>query len=135
LTLNDVGKVLSSGLKGAEADKENFRNWQQKTIEDNALKAWVDKDLKGQWGFKAATRAFHIANTGYDVEIVGLYKGRTPTTIKIKQARRVPGSPRRSRNLFDLSQVLAWLAKERRDVQEQLEWREQIPDILNPLNT
>jgi hypothetical protein len=31
----------------------------------------------------------------------------------------------------DLRQVLAWLAKERRNVQEQLEWREQIPGLLD----
>jgi hypothetical protein len=29
-----------------------------------------------------------------------------------------------------VSQVLAWLAKERRDVQEQVDWREQIPGLL-----
>jgi hypothetical protein len=133
LDLNDLSKVLSSGLKRAETDKENFHKWQQKTIPDSSLAPWVEKNLKDQWGFKAATRAFHIAKTGYDVEIVGQYKDRTPTTIKTKQVRRVPGSPHKSKNLFDLSQVLAWLAKERRDVQEQLEWREQIPEILKPL--
>ena len=36
-------------------------------------------------------------------------------------------------NVFDVSQVLAWLAKERRDLHEQLEWREQIPKLLAPL--
>lgn len=133
LDLIDVSKVLSSGLKRAEADKENFRKWQQKTIQGNALATWVDEDLRGHWGFKAATRAFHIARTGYDVDIVGQYKDRDPTTIETKQARRVPGSPTPSQNLFDISQVLAWLAKERRDIQEQLEWREQIPEILKPL--
>ncbi len=86
-----------------------------------------------QWDFKAATRAFHIARTGYDAEIVGQYKDQTPSTIKTIPTRRVPGSPRESRSLFDLSQILAWLAKERRHVQEQLEWREQIPEILKPL--
>jgi hypothetical protein len=133
LNLGDVSKVLSFWLKGAEADKENFLKWQQKTIQGTALAQWVDKDLKSQWGFKAATRAFHIARTGYDVEIVGQYNGQKPTTIKTKQARRVPGSPAKSKNLFDISQVLAWLAKERHDIQEQLQWREQIPDILKPL--
>jgi hypothetical protein len=133
LTLSDVGKVLSSGLKGAEADKENFRNWQQKTIQGSVLAQWVDKDLKDQWGKKAATRAFHIARTGYDVDIVGQYKDQEPTTIETKRTHRVPGSPVPSKNLFDISQVLAWLAKERRDIQEQLEWREQIPAILKPL--
>lgn len=133
LDLTGVSKVLSSGLKRAEADKENFRKWQQKTIQGNALASWVDEDLRGHWGFKAATRAFHIARTGYDVDVVGQYKDQDPTTIETKQTCRVPGSPTPSQNLFDISQVLAWLAKERRDVQEQLEWREQIPAILKPL--
>jgi hypothetical protein len=45
----------------------------------------------------------------------------------------VAGCPQESRNLFDVSQVLAWLAKERRDVREQLESREEIPALLEPL--
>jgi hypothetical protein len=32
-----------------------------------------------------------------------------------------------------LTQVLAWLARERRDVATQLEWRQQIPALLAPL--
>lgn len=51
----------------------------------------------------------------------------------MRQTARVPGAPRGSRNLYDVSQILAWLAKERRDVQEQLEWRETIPELLKPL--
>jgi hypothetical protein len=133
LTLDDVGSVLSSGLERAESDKENFRQWRQKVLPRDMLSPWVDKDLKNEWGFKAATRAFHIARTGYDVEIVGQYRGQTPTTIEVKQTHRVPGSPEHSETLFDISQILAWLAKERRDIQERLEWREQIPAILEPL--
>ncbi|MBU4237495.1 MAG: hypothetical protein KKI01_14405 [Proteobacteria bacterium] len=33
--------------------------------------------------------------------------------------KKVPGAPAESRNLYDVSQSLAWLAKERRDIQEQ----------------
>ena len=128
-----MSKVLSTGLVAAEIEKENFRKWRQKTIPGSTLGPWVEKILKAQWGFKAATRAFHIARTGYDVEIIGQYKGGTPTTIQTKHAHRVPGCPTQSKNLFDLSQILAWLAKERHDIQEQLEWREQIPAILEPL--
>jgi hypothetical protein len=68
-----------------------------------------------------------------DAEIVGHYKGTTPTTIAMHATKRVPGASQPCRNLFDLSQILAWLAKERRDVQEQLEWREKIPELLVPL--
>jgi len=45
---------------------------------------------------------------------------------------RVPDAPPQCRTLFDLSQILSWLAQERRDVQEQLAWRETIPELLAP---
>jgi hypothetical protein len=32
-----------------------------------------------------------------------------------------------------VAQSLAWLAKERRDVQERLEWKQQIPELVRPL--
>ncbi|GAG99015.1 unnamed protein product, partial [marine sediment metagenome] len=37
------------------------------------------------------------------------------------------------RNAFDVSQILAWLAKERKDFQEQLNWRQQIPGLMKKL--
>lgn len=39
--------------------------------------------------------------------------------------------PAFERREFD-SQIFAWPAKERRDVQERLEWRERIPAVLGP---
>lgn len=99
----------------------------------NRFVPWVDKTLQKCWGFKAAARTFHIARSGFDAEIVGEYRDNTPTTIHLHKKKRVPGAPYECQNLFDLSQVLAWLAQERRDVQEQLEWREQIPALLKLL--
>ena len=93
----------------------------------------MDKGLREGWGFKAAARAFHIAGCGSDAEVMGPYKDQTPTTIDMRATKAVPGAPKQCRNLFDLSQILAWLAKERRDVQEQLDWREQIPELMAPL--
>ncbi len=133
LRLEDVGAVLTSGLKESKIEKKNFELWRKATITLSRLAPWVDKDLREGWGFKAAARTFHIARFGFDAEVVGQYKDSTPTTIAMQQTKRVPGAPQECRNLFDLSQILAWLAKERRDVQEQLEWREQIPAILKPL--
>lgn len=130
LSPEDVGRVLASGLAQAETEKENFRKWRSRTVDPAAFTAWVDKHVREVWGFKAATRTYRIARTGHDAKIVGQYKGRTPTTIETVASLRVPGAPTQSRNLFEVSQVLAWLAKERRDVQEQVEWREQIPALL-----
>lgn len=133
LRLQDVGVVLTSGLKEAETEKKNFERWRKVGITLDQLTPWVEKELRKGWGFKAATRTFHIALSGADVEIVGQYRGNSPTSIGVRKTKRVPGAPARCRNLFDVSQILAWLAKERRDVQEQLEWRETIPELMAPL--
>jgi hypothetical protein len=134
LRLTDIGAVLRYGIEDSEGEKRNFEQWGKKPITLNRLIPWVEKDVRKNWGFKAAARTFHIARSGSDVEILGQYKGNTPTTIPVRETKHVPGAPKSCGNLFDVSQILAWLAKERRDVQEQLEWREQIPELLNALN-
>ena len=133
LHIEDVGAVLTSGLKESETEKENFEKWRRTPITLKRLAPWVNKDLRKGWGFKAAARTYHIARSGSDAKVVGQYKGNTPTGIAMQATKRVPGAPQQCGNLFDLSQILAWLAKERRDVQEQLEWREKIPEIMKPL--
>jgi hypothetical protein len=133
LDVHDVTDVLQSGLRAANAEKENLAAWRGYAITRKQLVAWIEKDLKNAWGFKAATRAFHIATTGSDAEIAGQYRDESPTTIAVTSGQNVPGAPPQVRNLFDISQVLAWLAKERRDVQEQIAWREQIPELIKPL--
>ena len=82
-----------------------------------------DKERVGnakKWGFKAAARAFHIADTGRDADIWEPYKVNAPTTIPVESTMFVPGAPEKSGNLYDISQVLSWLARDRRDLREQL---------------
>ena len=133
LGLGDVNTVLKAGIEESQKEKNNLELWIKKPIKLTNLKTWIDKDLKDLWGFKAATRAYHIARCGYDMEIVGPYKDKSPTTIKVRTTKPVPGAPPQCRSLYDVSQILAWIAKERRDVQEQLQWREQISGLLKPL--
>lgn len=130
--VKEIGDVLKAGFTDAEADKANFTTWMKRALTPKEVEPWVDKALLEKWGFKAAARAYHIARTGCDGWISGQYKGQKPTTIAMETADRVPGANTTCSNLFDLSQILAWLAKERRDVQEQLEWREQIPGLMKP---
>ena len=132
LTLDDVTAVLRSGLEESETEKRNLALWRRTAIDPKRLRTWVDEDLKRAWGFKAAARAFHIASTGRDVTVGGPFKEHSPTTVSVKPSGPVPGAPDSCQNLFDLSQVLAWLAQDRHDIQERLSWREQIADILVP---
>lgn len=133
LQIQDIGKVLTSGIKDSNTEKKNFEKWRKTTTTMSHLALWSDNILRQEWGFKAATRFFHIARSGADVEIIGQYKGQRPTTIAVQETKPVPGAPKESRNLYDVSQILAWLAKERRDVQEQLAWREGIPRLMDSL--
>ena len=90
--------------------------------------------MREGWGIKVAARIYHIALTGFDAEIDGQYKSSTPTTITMHAAKTVPSSPQQCKNLFDLSQILVWLAKERRDVQEQFELWDKISELVKTFN-
>ncbi len=130
IRLEDVGKVLMSGISEADNERNNFKCWRARVIASDHLVDWVNNDLRERWGFKAAARAYHIAKTGRDGNIAGQYKAYTPATIPMRSEKPVPGMSGSCKNLFDLSQIMAWLAKERRDLQAQLEWREMIPDLI-----
>ncbi len=131
--LSDVGAVLISGIEESEKEKKNFENWRKREVQYNQFTSWINGKLRKEWGFKAAARTWNIARTGHDADVIGPYKDNTPISIPMRQTTRIPGAPPGSRNLYDVSQILAWLAKERRDLQEQLEWREQIPELIKPL--
>lgn len=131
LFIEEIGDVLSQSLMESEKEKKNIQKWYRIKVNMAWLTMWVDKKLKKEWGFKAATRALHIAKCGHDVEIVGKYMENSPSTIEVRKIKKVPGAPEHCMNLFDLSQILAWLARERRDVQERLAWREQISGLMN----
>ncbi len=130
----DIREVLHAGLKDVEHEVRNFRTWQETEVMVGQLADWVETPLRKTWGFKAAARAWHIAHTGCDVDINGPYAGNTPTSIPVISDKRVPGAPLQSKTLFDLSQILSWLARNRHDLQEQIEWREQIPALMIALN-
>jgi len=135
LQLKHVGDVLRIGLKEYKLERDTLIRWRDADVSDDDLRKWTENELKAHWGFKAASRAWHIARSGCDVDVVGPYKNHSPTTVPVKRAKAVPGSPEESTSLFDVSQILAWLAKERRDIQEQMEWREQIPVLMASLAT
>jgi hypothetical protein len=130
LPIDHISRVLGQGLHEVQRERDNLERWMECELDLEEIGAWADGEVRRRWGFKAAARAFHIARSGRDVEIIGPYARQQPTTIEISEGEYVPGAPGESANLFDVAQVLAWLAKERRDLQEQIEWREQIPLLM-----
>lgn len=125
-----ISDVLNNGLRDYRNERDNVQRWVKTKVSLTSIGEWADSVVHSTWGFKAATRAFHIAHSGRDANIRGPFKGRKPTNADASPTRPVPGSAGEAGNLFDVSQILAWLAKERRDLQEQVEWRAQIPGLM-----
>jgi hypothetical protein len=67
-----------------------------------------------------------FATDGWDVEPVGGVTNRKPSEIRTNKISAVPGVDAPVRNLFGLSQVLSWIAGQRLEISEDLEWRSQV---------
>ncbi|MBK8804090.1 MAG: DUF932 domain-containing protein [Fibrobacteres bacterium] len=133
LQIEDLDEVLQDGIKDAERNMITLQKWQSQRIDIAWLAKWSDQHIKASFGFKAAARFCHIARTGRDGTIAEAFTGREPSNIRMESANFVPGSSVTASTLYDASQILAWLAKERKDIQEQVEWRRQIPDLMKLL--
>lgn len=132
LQRHHIGVVLGNGLRDYQNERDHVTRWVKTRVSLKQIGEWADAEVRRGWGFKAATRAFHIARTGYDALVRGPFKGRAPTNADVEPTCRVPGSAEAG-NLCDVNQILAWLAKQRHDVQEQVEWRGQIPSLMKGL--
>ncbi len=83
---------------------------------------------------KAAVRVLAIATEGWDVEPVGTMSNRKPSEIRTNRIRMVPGVDWPVGNLFGVSQVLSWIAGQRREISEDLEWRSQVQPLIAKLD-
>ena len=133
LVIDDVNALLTQGIELAIADKANLERWCNTGLHKDKLKSWIDGQVAGKWGVKAATRAFHIATSGKDVEIKPFAKKALPSEKEVEMGNQVPGSSEPAKNLYDVSQVLTWLAGQRNDVEEQLNWQRDVPELMAAL--
>ena len=128
--LAEISSALTSGIAAAQEEKGRLAAWRHFYIDPQRVATWVDGPVRNTWGFKAATRAWHILRCGTDAIVTGPWRDTLPTTVDVQPGNAVPGQPARSENLYDIAQALAWLARQRRDFREQFRWREQIPELL-----
>jgi hypothetical protein len=133
LVIDDVNDLLTQGIKLAVADKTNLERWSNTTFHPVKMKNWVDDQVAGKWGVIAATRAFHIATSGIDIKIVPFAKKALPSEKEVEMGNPVPGSSNPAKNLYDVSQVLTWLAGQRNDIEEQLNWQRDVPELMAAL--
>ncbi len=133
MELSDIAAILQGGIAATTKDRELFLSWQKQKLNDSGFAKWTNDVLAKRWGVKAAVRAWHITKTGQDVALADPFEKGKPTEKHVISVKEVPGAVLPGDTVYAVSQSLSWLAKERRDVQEQLEWKQQIPDLLAPL--
>ena len=133
MEIQDIAAVLREGIASATQERDVYRKWMQKKVTEASLVRWVDNVLAKRWGVKAATRTWHITRSGQDVTFADPFEKGSPTQKTVLMGDNVPGAVLPGDNVYAVSQALSWLAKERKDVQEQLEWKQQILGLVQPL--
>ncbi|MBP8963396.1 MAG: DUF932 domain-containing protein [Opitutaceae bacterium] len=99
--IEDIWKVLASGLNESEAEKKNFEKWRKSPITPERLAAWSDDALRKVWGFKAAARLSHRPDRrrrGYCRPVQGQHPydyRSTHTQAGSGRAQGIPDSLRR----------------------------------------
>ncbi len=133
MELHEIAAVLKGGMAVTTKEAEAYRSSMKMKISDSRLKEWVDGPLASAWGVKAAMRTWHITREGHDVDFADPFQKGKPTEKAVIRGERVPGAVLPGDTVFAVTQAPSWLAKERRDVWQQLEWKQQIPEILKKL--
>jgi hypothetical protein len=136
LEVEELGTRVGEAIESAQSDKAKFERWMSAGVETGVLVPWVDEEVRALWGVKAATRVLGIATHGWDVEPVGDTRNRRPSQIKTNRISKVPvpGVDAPVRNLFGVSQVLSWIAGQRAEIGEDLQWRSQVHDLIAKLD-
>ncbi len=133
LDVEDVPRLVAGGFQAAKIDEHRWQVRAQTEISNTALERWVDSTLVKRWGVVAATRALHIAQTGYDARPADARDDAPASRRRVVRTDRVPGSDPPNANVFRIGQILAWLADRPGEWGARLERRHQISQLLAPL--
>jgi Domain of unknown function (DUF932) len=131
--LAELADHLPSALKSVLDEKKLFNHWMAIVVGDGAFENWIEDTVRKTWGLKAAVRAYHIARRGVDVEVERMVRGRPANSMPIEDRVCVIGSITSSLNVFAITQAMTWLAGDRAELQEQLDWKSQVYPMVMKL--
>jgi hypothetical protein len=134
LDLDEVFDAVQNGIDHVQGERLRLEKMQQTPLVDwDAMTRWVDGNVTAKWGKKAACRVFHICKSGSDVEIADPFAKGAASEKPVRQILRVPGSPEKSKNIFDVMQALSWVATNRNNAEQRLSWQIQVPALIEDL--
>lgn len=112
LEIGEVSEVLAQGMEDALQDRKSFDQWRSTRIPARDLAKWVD----GRFDGKPAQR-----------------KEVQPHERSLTQDVPVPGTHAPCDDGYEIAQVLAWVAAQRGNVAQRLQWRGQIRTLMSHL--
>ena len=133
LVLSDFNGLLTQGIELAVTDQIHLEKWCKTGFHKEQLTYWIDNYVAKKWGVIAATRAYHIATSGMDVHVKPFSKQVLPSQKTVTFGNSVPGSSNPAQSIYDVYQVLSWLAGKRNDIDGQLNWQREIPALMASL--
>lgn len=116
----DISGLLYEQLATFKAEQARLEEWLTTAVIDSTLAPWIDQKVARRWGIITAARIYSILRTGYDGTVLLGGEKRPPHAYPVRQSERVPGILVPAATLFDVSQVLSWIAVRTTAVQDQL---------------
>jgi len=132
LDLQSIPEMIQEGLLQAAEDKARMNSWEEKALDNTRLAPWADGAVAPAWNALSASKVLHICGTGRDGEWIPFSKGM-PSEKPMKPLAPVPGAPAKAQNFFDVSQALSWVATQRHDPEQRVQWQKQIPSLIAKL--
>lgn len=130
MEVSKIPGIVCEAVGYVQKERELLSQWESSSLKSEELEQWTNKTLTHRWGKKAASRVYHICQSGYDIEITDPFAPGEATEKPVKRLEKVPGSPEKAKNLYDLSLALSWVATKRSDSEERIEWQSSIPDLI-----
>ena len=115
------------------ANRKSFATWRSTKVPRRDLEKWVDGPVADAWGPLAAARVYGISTTGVDGRPAQRFKGAVPHRWQLTEGLKVPGTDAPCDDGYEIAQVLAWVAAQRGNVAQRLQWRGQIRTLMSHL--
>ena len=132
LDLGAIPDMIQEGLLQVSKDRSRMQGWEKTPLPPDQLAPWVDTAVAATWNPLSASKVLYICKTGLDGEWIPFSKGK-PSEKPMKPLDPVPGAPKQAMSLYDASQALSWVATQRRDPEERVQWQKQIPSLISKL--
>jgi hypothetical protein len=132
-SFDDAFIPIEAGMVTAKSEAETMTQWANTPVDEIAMMAWADRDLSRMWGPVAAARVLHIWRTGLEARNAPPFVKAPASRKSLEATTPVPGVPSNPRSLYDLLQILSWVASRRSDFTEAQSAQLDIGRLLTPL--